>query len=327
MLLVATVMSGATCSKESVSLPTAPTDPLVTSNPTLTTRVYVVLFTHIEANTPAGALGTPSSRAGYISLRTRLIKMGELAAQSGVPWSLQPDWKVLEAARLYEDAEMTASTGGMNIFLYLRDTLNVAIDPHSHENGGYNYTDVAHLLELLGVGGSTVIGGHIWDPSLAQFSHWERFRMPVFGERYPTAIWRGNILMGSGTPNHINDPVVSGVWRPLTPLRYFEDDPTGNIAVVGQWRNDVAGVFELTERRSDIVPTTCMLTASFHINPVSLRNLTKIESDVLSPLRNLRASGKIELTDFTSLVSTWNSRFRGQACIHTPTTNSLRGLE
>ena len=327
VLLVAVAMSGATCSKESGSLPTAPTDPFGTSDPTLTPRVYVVLFTHIEDNTPAGELGTPASRSAYASWRTRLIQMGEMAPQSGVPWSLQPDWKILEAARLYEDVEMTASTGDMNIFRYLRDILNVVIDPHSHENGGYNYTDVAHLLELLGVGGSTVIGGHVWDPSLAQFAHWERFRVPVFGERYPTAVWRGDILMGSGTPGHVNDPVVSGVWRPRSPFSYFEDDPTGNIAAVGQWRRDVAGVSELIERyRSGIVQTTCMLTASFHINPGSLRNLTKVESDVLAPLRSLRASGKIELTDSTSLVSTWHSRFGGQACVHTPTISTIRGV-
>jgi hypothetical protein len=253
--------------------------------------------------------------------------MGQMAPQSGVAWSLQPDWKILEAARLYEDAEMTTSTGGMNIFRYLRDTLNVVIDPHSHENGGYNYTDVAYLLELLGVGGSKVIGGHIWDPSFPQFSHWERFRAPVFGERYPTAVWWGNILMGSGTPGHINDPVVSGVWRPLSSFSYFKDDPTGNIAAVGQWRSDIAGIIELTEHaRSGLVPTTCMLTASFHITPSSLSNLTRVQSDVLSPLRSLQASGQIELTDFTSLVSTWHSRFGEQACVHTPMMSSIRGF-
>ena len=327
VLLVAIVMLGAACSKSSGSSPTAPTSPLGTSTPTLTVPVYVALFTHIEDNTPAGALGTPASRSAYARLRARLIQMGQMAPQSGVAWSLQPDWKLLEAARLYEDAEMTTSTGGMNIFRYLRDTLNVVIDPHSHENGGYNYTDVAYLLELLGVGGSKVIGGHIWDPSLPQFSHWERFRAPVFGERYPTAVWWGNILTGSGTPGHINDPVVSGVWRPLSSFSYFKDDPTGNIAAVGQWRSDIAGVVELTEHaRAGLVPTTCMLTASFHITPSSLSNLTRVQSDVLSPLRSLQASGQIELTDFTSLVSTWHSRFGGQACVHTPMMTNIRGI-
>ncbi len=325
MLLLAVVMSGGACSQESSSSPTAPTGPLETSGPTLTPPVYVTLFTHIEDNAPAGALGTPASRSAYARMRAQLIQMGQMAPQSGVPWSLQPDWKILEAARLYEDAEMTASTGGLNVFRYLRDTLNVVIDPHSHENGGYNYTDVAYLLELLEVGGSTVIGGHIWDPSYPQFSNWERFRVPVFGERYPSAVWRGNILMGSGTPGHVNDPVVSGVWRPRSRFSYFEDDPTGNIAAIGQWRRDIAGIVELTERYSSgLVPATCMLTASFHVTPGSLSNLGAVQSNVLSPLRSLRNRGQIELTDFTGLISTWRNRFGGEACVHTPTTTSIK---
>ena len=119
---------------------------------------------------------------------------------------------------------MMATTGGINVLRHLRDTLGVRIDPHSHEGGGYNYSDVASLLDRLGVGGSTVIGGHIWDPSLPQFQQWDRFRGPVAGQRYPSAVWRGDILMGSGTPNHVNDPIVSGVWRPRDRSRYFEDD-------------------------------------------------------------------------------------------------------
>src|SRR6185295_16488956 len=132
-----------------------------------------------------------------------------------------------------EDAATMASTGGVNFLRHLRDSLGVAIDPHSHEGGGYNYTDVAHLLDSLGVGGSTVIGGHIFHPSLPQFSAWDRFRQPVRGLKYPNALWRGDILMGSGTPNHVSDPIVSGVWRPKSRDNYFDDDPAGNIACVG----------------------------------------------------------------------------------------------
>ena len=318
-LLVVVTIAGVGCSKESGNSPASPTHPSTTNSPTLPPPIYVALFTHIEDNTPAGELGTPTSRSAYEIWRNRLIQMGEMTLRLGVTWSLQPDWKILEAARLYEDVSMTASTGGITLFRYLSENLNVIIDPHSHESGGYNYTDVAYLLGLLGVGGSTVIGGHIWDPSFTQFSHWERFRMPVFGEQYPTAIWRGSILMGSGTPNHINDPVVSGVWQPKSPSSYFEDDPTGNITAVGQWRNNISGISELAEHyRSELVQTTCMLTASYHITPGSLNNPTKIETNVIAPLSSLQASGKVELTDFTSLVATWQSRFGGRACIHLP---------
>ena len=305
---------------------TSPTTPTTTTPPTTgggnatAPPVYVVLFTHIEDNTPGGTLGTAANRATYLTLRARLISMAELARRYGMTWVLQPDWKFLLAAQMYEDASTTASTGGQNILRYLRDTFGVPIDPHSHEAGGYNYSDVAYLLETLGVGGSTVIGGHIWDPALPQFAHWERFRAPVPGERFPSAVWRGDILMGSGTPNHTNDPIVSGVWRPKDPSSYFEDDPAGNIACVGAFKSDIAGVNELIARyQSRQAESTCMQTSTYHITPTTLGSsseMAALDLDVLTPLSKLRSAGQVEITDFTSLVATWRGRFNSRACIY-----------
>jgi hypothetical protein len=304
--------------------PTAPsttsTAPGTDDGTTSLPPVYVVLFTHIEDNTPGGTLDTGANRSTYLTWRTRLITMAELARRYNMTWVLQPDWKFLLAAQAYEDSSTTASTGGKNIFRYLRDSLDVVIDPHSHENGGYNYTDVAYLLDALGVGGSTVIGGHIWDPSLPQFAHWERFRVPVFGEMYPSAQWRGDILMGSGTPNHTNDPIVSGVWRPADPWSYFEDSPSGNIACVGAFKGDLDGISELVARyTSGQSASTCMLTSTYHITPTMISSssgLSTLERDLLSPLSSLRSSGKVDVTDFTTLVATWKGQFGGQACIY-----------
>ena len=306
----------------------SPTTPSPTPTPTPTPGpggaaappIYVVLFTHIEDATPGGVLGTAANRATYMTLRARLLSMAETARRYGMRWVLQPDWKILLAAQLYEDESTTASTGGQNVLRYLRDSMGVPIDPHSHEGGGYNYTDVAYLLDTLGVGGSTVIGGHVWDPALPQFAHWERFRVPVPGQRYPSALWRGDILMGSGTPNHTNDPIVSGVWRPKEPWSYFEDDPTGNIACVGAFKGDIAGINELVSRyQSGQAESTCMQTSTFHITPATLGSssaMAALERDVLTPLATLRSAGQVEVTDFTTLITTWRNRFSGRACIY-----------
>ncbi len=170
-------------------LPNVPTASAQTPPP-----VYVVLFTHIEDNTPAGTLGTPQSRQQYMLYRTRLVDMANLARNYNISWSLQPDWKFLLAALLYEDSTLIPTTNNKNLLRYLKEDLGVVLDPHSHENGGYNYTDVAHLLDSLGVGATTVIGGHIWDPALPQFQGWDRFRNPVSGERYPWATWQETFL-------------------------------------------------------------------------------------------------------------------------------------
>lgn len=200
--------------------------------------------------------------------------------------------------------------------------MGVVIDPHSHEGGGYNYTDVAYLLETLGVGGSTVIGGHIWDPTLPQFQQWDRFRAPVIGMTYPQAIWRGDILMGSGTPNHVNDPIVSGVWHPKDRFNYWEDDPAGNIVSVGAFKGDVAGISELTGlSRAGQINATCMLTASIPIMPADIipaGGLTTIENTVLGPVAAL--SSQVVVTDFTALVNTWKQQLGGRGCTYIQST-------
>ncbi len=139
------------------------------------------------------------------------------------------------------------------------------------------------------------------------------------GERYPSASWRGDILMGSGTPNHTNDPIVSGIWRPTDPWNYWADDPTGNIVAVGAYKGDVASIGELTSLyRSGEVATSCLLTSTYHITPSTLSSsasLAALERDVLTPLQNLRDRGEVEITNFTSLVATWRTQYAGKACI------------
>ncbi|MFO0618182.1 MAG: hypothetical protein U0414_36655 [Polyangiaceae bacterium] len=275
--------------------------------------VHVVLFTHIEDTTPGGVIGMPQNETNYLAMRDKLVEVAEHAKAHALTWVLQPDWKYLEAALVYEDAATTASTGGKNVFAYLHEDLGVAVDPHSHENGGYNYTDVAHLLELLGVGGSTVIGGHIWDPALPQFQEWDRFRVAVAGEHYPGASWRGDILIGAGTPNHVNDPLVSGVWRPKDRDNFFVDDPAGNIVAVGAWHDDVAGVTELVDLYANgTVPPDVMLTASWNITPTAILaagGVDQIDADVFTPIAKMRDDGSVVVTDFQALVTTWKSSF------------------
>jgi hypothetical protein len=311
LAMLACIALGACGSADDDVPPTSPTGG--TSAP-----IHVVLFTHIEDATPAGVLGTAANRTNYLNIRARLIEMGQLARQYNIKWSLEPDWNILLAALLYEDATLRATTGGLNLFRYLRDSLAAAIDPHSHEGGGYNYTDVAHLLDSLGVGGSTVIGGHIWDPTLPQFSQWDRFRVPVTGRRFPAALWRGDILMGSGTPNHVNDPIVSGVWRPTSRSDYWTDDPSGNIVVVGAYKGDIATISELTAlHRTGKIATRCLLTSTMHIQPSVITapgGLATVEITVVKPFAALRDSGQVKLTDFTSLIASWKRDYGGKAC-------------
>src|ERR1041384_1895811 len=70
--------------------------------------IYVVIFTHIEDNTPAGVPGSAQYRQNYLTIRQRLIDMAGLARRYNVQWSLEPDWNILLAALQNEDAAATA---------------------------------------------------------------------------------------------------------------------------------------------------------------------------------------------------------------------------
>ena len=294
-----------------------------------TPPVYVVLFTHIEDNIPVGELGTPESRQSYLVWHDRLIAVADLFHRHQVKWVFEADWKFLLAALMYEDSTLQSRTNHKNLLRYLKEDLSVAIDPHSHENGGYNYTDVAHLLDSLGVGGSTVIGGHVWDPTLPQFGEWDRFRVPQPGAKYPWAWWRGDILMGSATPSHVNDPIVSGVWRPKDRDHFFEDDSLGNIVCVGQYKDAkgqyksyLQSIMELIDLYATAqVPPQYMLTTSKHVSPEDITapsGLKTVEDSLLVPLRNLEQMGKVKLTDFTALVADWRTIFQSRAFIYHP---------
>ena len=282
--------------------------------------VYAVIFTHVEDNTPGGMLGSAQSRQSYNTTRANLIAMAHMADSAGIQWTLQPDWKILEAALLYEDSTLKATTGGKNFLRYLKEDIGAVIDPHSHESGGYNYTDVAHLLDSLGVGGTTVIGGHVWDPSLPQFQEWDRYRVPVAGQHYPGALWRGDILIGSGTPNHVNDPIVSGVWRPRDRDHYFDHDPAANITAIGNYKRSVSTIQELINAyRSGSVPPTAMLTYSGNVPPSTLSapgGLQSVRDTVISPLVAWRDSGLVIATDFTSLIHAWETTYGAQSYMY-----------
>lgn len=284
--------------------------------------VYVVVFTHIEDNSPVGMLGSEPSRTNYLALRSGLIALAQRARTRRIAWVLQPDWKYLEAARMYETATVMMSSNGKNVFRFLHEDLGVAVDPHSHENGGYNYTDVAYLLQELGVGGSTVIGGHIWDPALPQFQRWDRFRTTVAGVHYPSAMWRGDILIGAGTPNHVNDPLASGVWRPQDRDHFFTDTPAGNVVAVGAWHDEVVGVRALVDLYArGTIPARTMLTASWNVTPTDIMapsGIDTIDSQVLMPLQTLQTAGQVVTTDFTSLVATWRTMYGASGTFYHP---------
>ncbi|MDZ7725609.1 MAG: hypothetical protein U5R06_22995 [candidate division KSB1 bacterium] len=294
------------------------------STAALAEPVYVVLFMHNEDGVLAD-LDQPGTRASYMRHRRELVEFADTLAHHHVPFCWQSDFKFLQAILKYDTPAVMDSTDGKNLARYLAENCGITVEAHSHENYGYNYADVAHLIDSLGVTPTDVVGGHVWDPYLANYADWERFRTPLQGSMYPHAQWDGRLLIGSATPGHSSDPVPSGVWRPLDKYNFWTDDPQGNIICIGQYKNDLEGVEELVQIKqsgavSDNEILTCAVFSPQSANPDFTQDYVQT---TLTPLLNLQDQGKIKLVTFTDVVDIWDSKYNARAHIYNPPPDSV----
>jgi hypothetical protein len=289
-----------------------------------TGKVYVVLFMHNEDNT-FGDIEDPLVRNDYLRHRTALIDMSEYLHEKGVQFAWQSDWKFLELVLKYETPELMAETGGKNIVRWMKEDMGITVDAHSHEHYGYNYADVACLLDSLGVATTRIIGGHVWDPYDDSYANWERFRNPLRGTTYTHYVWNANVLIGSGTPNHASDPAPSGIWHPKDKYHYWEDDPDGEILCVGQYKGDLEGVQELIDlRKSGTLPNSDILTCGIHTRQAFTPSfLDDFSKNLIEPLMAMRDRGEVEIVNFTELIDIWQRVYAGKPALYNPLTNYI----
>lgn len=286
--------------------------------------VYVVLFMHNE-DSALGNFDDPQTQQSYKRQRHGLVEFSRMLYSHGVPFCWQSDWKFLEGVIRYETSQLMDSTKGKNLVQYMSEDMGITVDPHSHENYGYNYADVAYLIDSLGVTPTKVIGGHVWDPYSTLYANWERFRQPLQGKHYPQAQWQGEILIGSATPGHTDDPLPSGIWHPKNKYNFWTDDPGGDLLCIGQYSGDMDGLMELIDlNESGQIDTTNILTCSF-MTPQSMTPdfTTDYEKNTLQPLLNLQNQGKIKLISFTELVNIWKNRFKEKSHLYNTPEKSI----
>ena len=279
--------------------------------------VYVQLFMHNE-DSALGDFSDPQTRQSYLRQRNGLIEFANMIKSHNLSFCWQSDWKFLQGVLKYETPELMAVTNNKNLLRWFKEDMGFSVDPHSHEHYGYNYADVAHLMDSLGVAPTSVIGGHIYDPYSEKFQDWERFRTVLAGAMYPWAQWQGNILMGSGTPNHTSDPAPSGVWRPESKFSYWTDDPDGNIICVGQYTGSVSGVQELVQlyKTGQIDPRD-ILTASIYVGQsFPTGAIAEYEQTIINPLLAMAQAGEIKIVNFVELIDIWKSQYAGKPHIY-----------
>lgn len=279
--------------------------------------VHVMLFMHNE-DSALGDLEAPGTRDRYAQLRNGLVDFINMLHGYNLPFCWQSDWKFLQGVIKFETPALMTNTNNKNLVRWMSEDMGVSVDPHSHEHYGYNYADVAHLMDSLGVTPTAVIGGHIYDPYSDKFQNWERFRTPLQGSKYPWAWWRGSILMGSGTPSHTYDPAPSGVWRPKNAYDYWSDDPEGDIVCVGQYTGSVAGVSELVNLyKTGAIAADKMLTASIYKGQsFPPGNVAAYQDSVVKPLLEMQQRGEVKIVDFVEAVEIWKNEYGASAFVY-----------
>jgi hypothetical protein len=280
-------------------------------------KVYVVLFMHNEDNV-FGNINDPESLSIYLRHRQGLVEMSQYLHDYSVPFAWQSDWKYLEAILKFETPELKSETNGKNLARWMKEDMNISVDAHSHENFGYNYADVACLIDSLGVSPPDIIGGHIWDPYNNRYAHWERFRKPLRGNQFPHYIWNGSVLIGSGTPGHTYDPEPSGIWRPFNKYNYWQNDPQGSVLCVGQYTGDVEGVRELVRLYKTVkVSEDSILTCTIHTpQGFPLGFMDDFRSNLVEPLLAMQERGEIKIVDFVELVKIWEYEYKGKTHLY-----------
>ena len=278
--------------------------------------LHLAIATHSEDTFHPETPDYSASKSSYTNSRNALIAFAQLMQARNIPWNWECDWNFLNAAYTNEvlspDAALLAQTGGTNIVAWLRYTMGVETDPHSHELGGYNYADVAYLFTRLGVTPSSVVGGHIWDPSYATWQNWPRFTgSGLRGLRYTNYIWRPWLLMGAGTPQHVRDPVATGLWLPAATDAFFAHTNTGSIAAWGMWTEERFGEL-LDLLATNGVPTNRLWTAGIvfgqqdFIKPGYLTNLVAPMLDTLAALRDAE---RLRFVQFEQGLRIWTNQF------------------
>ncbi len=283
-------------------------------SPSTGSAVQVAIFTHNEDWHHPAYPNFATDKAGYQTFRSSLLEFAREMKSRQLSWNWQSDWNFLNAVILYEveqrDASLLAQTDGKNIVAYLRDQ-GVEIDPHSHENDGYNYADVAYLITRTGVTPAPVVGGHIYDSTESGYQNWPRFAAGLKGSRYPDYTFQPRLLAAAGSGSHRRDPVVTGMWRPASPTQFFTHSASGALASFGGWDGNFDRFEHLLRLHEGGALPAGPATASFMFNQWELAQPGYLQSTVLprlDALVSLRAQGRIRVVRFEEALALWNGQ-------------------
>ncbi len=285
--------------------------------------VYVVTTARNKGPDHPKAADYQADKAAYARHREGVIAMAEALEAQGVAWNWQPDWNFLEGLMKHEvqdeDPTLLAQTEGVNLVRWLARH-GAELNPHSHESGGYNYADVAYLIERAGVDVAPVVGGHIWDHGSAGYSDWPRWAVGQKGNKYAAAAWEPTLLAGASTMGHQGEEKYSGVWRP-TERAFRTHDPDGSLVAMGNLPASPHVLLPFLEQiQSGQVPPG-MYTATLDLQAYEAEKGDYVGgrmAELLASLMPYRESGQIQFVHCTDIPRIWADQYGEQASVFGP---------
>lgn len=278
--------------------------------------VYMTLVSHNEDNNPWNIYSF------YKPKRDLLVQIANLVQSKGAAWSFQSDWKFLQAVAMFDTGSVVSNTNGKNLIKWMVEDKGVFCDPHSHEANGYNYADVAYLHQQLGITPTKVVGGFLYD-TIINGNNWENLEAGIYGRMYTSYLWKPDILWGSGTPLHVNDPYPLGAWKPKSMADFFTHDSTKNLLLLAHGcENHLTDTSNVTynvqtvrniinARNSGGLPDTGFFPAFsiFNVGDLNSTRVTKI-TQFLDSLAPMVSQGKVSWKSLTEIANIWKTTYR-----------------
>jgi hypothetical protein len=315
------------------------------------TPVYVTFYSHNEEGDYWETLVNDS--VAYLEYRNNLIEKVKLLNQYNVKWNWESDHSTLRAMIKHENSSLFSNTKGKNILRWMKEDMNVKIDPHGHLTE-YNYADLAYLITQLGVEPSKVIGGGAVyeckfdeNENIVQMN-WRKSldintEGKIKGRKFPSYSWDPRIFSQPAMIGHSFDEFSSGIWKP-SKTDVLIHDKNEDIILVGQgYPHYVANMGILNSGGARIAYSAGdyikelvskidsgelkkgkIYTASISIRdnieiysgipgPNALMNVFKGLNETLEALKQLQEQGKIIYLDYESVADIWENEYNSKA--------------
>lgn len=199
-------------------------------------KVYINLNAHNEVSGNGELPYDQLPGTNYTSIYPYIKQIADSVISKNAKWNFQSDVRMLLGAIKFDPKN--SSTNNKNLLKWMDDSPNIECDPHSHEsvvNGStYNYADVAHLHDSLGMTNRRNVGGFKID-GLQNGSDWQSFEAGMACAKFTSAPkWKPYTMWGGSYSAGVhNDVNLYGSYKPQSRANYTVHVSTNRLAEQG----------------------------------------------------------------------------------------------